>query len=702
MSGFGRPSTYLNWTDGAPRKVIEPAAPFLLEGFDPGEAPPAQYFNWALYITDQWIQYLDALTNTGVPDQAIRLINGGFWSFNMTTQAFAWTEDANIAIPGTPDSANDLPAGSVTLQDGYIAYIDITLPILANGSALNGTNAITGMNFTGNLTVGMRVIGPGVPPSTTIIGVSSTGVTLSNNFTSDETNQTFYFSTTNSLTMLVAESDTFLPSFGTLIIARRVGEIVYVGVNATQFVLQDGESKEIGKTGFLQTYANVLAGENLSQGDAVYISIGGGGDGGRTAGKAYRLDCSAGNPQRSYFAGFVLSDVSSGAAVHLTFSGVITKSGLTPGAIYFGSDVSVGQIVTPRPTSTGASIMPVGIAISTTLLLLTNSEGLPGLPQNESLLQDDSLGVGDGSTTSFVTSVPPINKQSTLVFIDGNKVDPTAFSLAGSTITFSTAPAIGQVVEAQYVTANALSISMAQETPTTSDRITWNLSGIPLNKGATMVFIDGQKLEPSGFNLVLGVSSASIVLTGGALPLGQVLEAVYFANLASGGGGSVTGATNLGSGGVGIYSGLVAGVLQLLSIKAGSNISITTDGLGNIIVAATGAGGGYTKQVYGSPGTPASFAPASGLTPGAENEQTWILSTTPQGGGQLFVSASSQIANGTVVGQRLNLRGIDTVNYYTFVNLSNLNINGPCNLDSNQCLILEWDGTIWYEITRRN
>lgn len=702
----GRPNTYLNWTDGAPSKVQQPPANFLLEGWDPGQAPPSEYFNWIIWLTDKWIQYLDQLTNTGIPDQAIRLINGGQWGFVASTNMFLWSQAANIAIPGCADSSNQVGAGSVTLLDGQVAYLEANLPVIANGTTTNGSALVTNMNFTGNLTVGMSVVGAGIPVATTVLAVSGTGVQLSNNATADAVGATLLFSAASALTMQVADASTFIAAdFNTLIVARRVGKEVHVGINANVMTLLDGEFKKIGETGYLQTH-QPLAGENLTAGQPVYISPGPLLDSGRTLGRAYKLDCSAGNSVRSYYAGMVTTTTVAGSAVQLTFSGFFSGTGLLAGQLYYGDPLTVGGIVAGRPSTLGASIMPIGIALSSTVLLLTNAEGIPAAPQNQNIFIEDELGFGP--TAVFTTSQTPLNQDSTFVFVNGGALAKSAFTLVGSTITILGGVGAGQKVEAQYIQANSLSIAAIQEEPSTANRITYQLTGLPLNQQSTFVFVDGEKIAASGYSLVLGLTTGQIVFPAALAP-GQKVLVSYIQNVAAGGGGGgsgVIGGTNEGSG-VPIFDNVVAQVMRFFSLKAGANISLTPDGLGSIIVAATGGGGGgLTRAIYpsnGILGTPNTFVPSVGLAPGAEDYQTWFLETS---GGQQIVTGTPQIANGTLVGQRLTLRGVDSVNYYTFQGnagtiVLGLSLNGPCDITDNQALVVEWDGSSWYEVTRR-
>lgn len=94
----------------------------------PGTAPDSQHFNWLFGNYNDWIEYLDQLTATGVPMSGIRLIGGGNWTFDASTGAFAWSAAAFLAMPSLSDASNTIPAGSVTLADGQVAYAVANLP----------------------------------------------------------------------------------------------------------------------------------------------------------------------------------------------------------------------------------------------------------------------------------------------------------------------------------------------------------------------------------------------------------------------------------------------------------------------------------------------------------------------------------------------------------------------------------------------
>ena len=61
-----RPGNYLGWVpSGNPLYVQQPPLGQLSTGWLAGQPPPFQFDNYALYLLDQWVQYLDGITSTG-------------------------------------------------------------------------------------------------------------------------------------------------------------------------------------------------------------------------------------------------------------------------------------------------------------------------------------------------------------------------------------------------------------------------------------------------------------------------------------------------------------------------------------------------------------------------------------------------------------------------------------------------------------
>lgn len=81
---------HIDWTDGAPSKVIDPGAAKKLAGWLASERPPHRIMNFLLYVVDKWNKYFEEVTDAFV--------------------AQGLSFDAVIAPTGTHADFNDLMA----------------------------------------------------------------------------------------------------------------------------------------------------------------------------------------------------------------------------------------------------------------------------------------------------------------------------------------------------------------------------------------------------------------------------------------------------------------------------------------------------------------------------------------------------------------------------------------------------------------
>lgn len=692
-----RPISFPKWTNGPSSPlVVQPDASLANTGWQPGQAPDAQNVNWLLWDIDQWIEYLDSLVEGGAPNAWMRLINGGTWSLNASTGLLAWSSDFNISIAGVPDSANDAAAGSATLLDGQVMYAQANTPFISQGNTQTGINQITGMNFTANLQVGMSVTGPGIPSSTTVTGVGINFVNLSHNATSPNTGATYIFYNTSSISVVVADESTVIPTPSQILIAKRSGNVIYLGINASQMVLRDGEFKTLIGSGYFSLYDST-AGENLTQGQTVYISPGSS-DGGRTAGRVYKLDVSAAHQSvRGTYAGTVITSVSAGQPVRLLYSGFFLGSSLTPGATYYADPTTPGGITSSIPTQAGARIEALAFAVTSTSLLFTGVNA--GEPQQFPLFAQE-FPVDSGDHQNYALSTTPLSNGAVFVFLDGTLITNDQWSITGTTLTFNTPnpPDIRPYVK--YVVGNQTLITAGQEAPVNQgDNVTFNLSGTPMSQEATFVFIDGLELDFTEFSLFTGGSHSAIVLNTPIAP-GQKVYAAYF-SVNGGGTGPVTGGVSLGMG-TPIFKDLFSGNLRFRSIAPGTNISfaLVND---TIIISSTGGGGGGGPVAFGSKASPIAVNPTTGFTPSSDMDQVWWVTTTTLAPGADPITANPQIGGGVTVGKRLTVFFVTNGSggYLTTADGNGLDQNGPVSGQTGQCVVYQWDGGAWSEVTRR-
>ena len=58
-----KPTTNIDWTDGAAAKQVEPSAAKKLLGLFALERPPFEFMNFLFFNTDEWIKYLESVTD---------------------------------------------------------------------------------------------------------------------------------------------------------------------------------------------------------------------------------------------------------------------------------------------------------------------------------------------------------------------------------------------------------------------------------------------------------------------------------------------------------------------------------------------------------------------------------------------------------------------------------------------------------------
>lgn len=132
-----RPASYLNWVpSGNPAYIQQPTTGQSTTGWVFREAPPLQYLNWLDYTTDQWIQYLDSLTN-----------------------------------------------------------ISPTV-LTTTGNTTIGSNALTSLASTTGILVGQTIMMTGVPANTYVAGISGSTVTMTQVATANDTAASVSFSHT--------------------------------------------------------------------------------------------------------------------------------------------------------------------------------------------------------------------------------------------------------------------------------------------------------------------------------------------------------------------------------------------------------------------------------------------------------------------------------------------------------------------------
>jgi hypothetical protein len=137
-----RPSTYLNWVpSGNPAYITQPTTGQAATGWVELEAPPFQYWNWLEYTTDQWLIWLDYVTQGG-----------------------AATTSAAVIV------------------------------LVTTGNTTSGSNQLTTLAATTGVLAGHAVSGTGIASGTYVVEISGSTVTMSRPATASGTTTAVTFS----------------------------------------------------------------------------------------------------------------------------------------------------------------------------------------------------------------------------------------------------------------------------------------------------------------------------------------------------------------------------------------------------------------------------------------------------------------------------------------------------------------------------
>ena len=173
----------------------------------------------------------------------------------------------------------------------------------------------------------------------------------------------------------------------------------------------------VSNTTTSQVYAvSLTAGETLAALDAVYLepTLTQG-----TAGRVYKMDADVLiKSTQAMFVGFALAAASAAANVNIQISGVVSGfTGLTTGAMYYASSTA-GAITATKPLHP----LPVGIAISTTQLLINTRKREQEESENVSAIYGYSLGGNSGTIVATADRI---------TFSTGATAASTASNLSG-------------------------------------------------------------------------------------------------------------------------------------------------------------------------------------------------------------------------------------------------------------------------------
>lgn len=204
-----------------------------------------------------------------------------------------------------------------------------------------------------------------------------------------------------------------------------------------------------------------------------------------------------------------------------------TTAGSAPGT----SDIQLGEIAVN--TTDGSLFIKKSVGGSESIVTFSGAAASAG----GSAISINTF-TGNGSATAFTLSSAPANDHSLFVTINGIQQHVDAYSLSGNTLTFGTAPANADAIEARLISVESASftlrdmkhyyytISSTSSTVTGADS---NSNTLAYDVGKIDVYQNGVKLvSGSDFTATNGTSVAFTT----SLENGDVVEIVSYARAA--------------------------------------------------------------------------------------------------------------------------------------------------------------------------
>ncbi len=392
-----------------------------------------------------------------------------------------------------------------------------------------------------------------------------------------------------------------------------------------------------------------------------------------------------------------------------TDAGIVIERGSSDN-VFIGWDESADKVTVGTGSFTGASTGNLTItaapfvsgALTASGISYPTSDGSAGQylkTDGSGALSFDSVttqvdnytATGNGSTTAFDTGINPHNEVNTWIFIDGVYQQKSQYSYSGSTVTFSTAPENGALIDVVTGTTGGMASSdtvlgIYEATTTNTAAYTTGISAS--NENNTWVFVGGVYQPKDSYTF-----SGGTLTFDANTPTGQKLSVVATKALTA---GSVE-TSSLGANAVTsakIASNAILSRHIANNSIVGADISATTG-----ITAATFTGaltGNVTGNVAGNlTGTILTAAQTnitsvgtlSALTVSGQLTAGGIAYPTSDGSADqvLKTDGSGALSFGTVSGTTLNN---NTNNYVMTGTGSSNTLNGEANLTFDSSLVI--------------
>jgi hypothetical protein len=274
------------------------------------------------------------------------------------------------------------------------------------------------------------------------------------------------------------------------------------------------------------------------------------------------------------------------------------------------------------------------------------------------------IGVADTINNSSGGALIAVPSAGTVFLSDTNSATVSGKTISGASNTLQAIPA-----------ATALSGQVPVANGGTGDS-TLTLNGILFGNGTSSV---GATAAGSQYQLLQAGSGG--VPAFGALQLSQSAAVSGALGIANGGTGQTT------------ASGAINALLP--SQTGDSGYYLTTNGT----VASWAQVPATSPNIVGSQASPSSITATSGIPFSGSNFSNTIF--VAGSGGAVSVTANPQITAGTAVGQHLRVNGTSASNTVSLADGNGLSLNGPIVLNNNGAIDFDWNGSVWYETSRR-
>jgi hypothetical protein len=208
---------------------------------------------------------------------------------------------------------------------------------------------------------------------------------------------------------------------------------------------------------------------------------------------------------------------------------VIVGTGSFTGASTGNLTITAAPLVTGALTASGLSF-PTSDG-SAGQVISTDGSGALSFADNTTKV-DNYTATGNGSTTAFDTGINPGNEVNTWIFIDGVYQQKSQYSYSGSTVTFSTAPENGALIDvitgtSSNITASDTVLGVYEATTSNTDAYSTGISAA--NENNTWVFVGGVYQPKDSYTF----SSGTLTFDANT-PTGQKLSVVATKTLTAG------------------------------------------------------------------------------------------------------------------------------------------------------------------------